>query len=134
MPQFNHKAVWAMVVLQQVLGFVWYSPPLFLNLWLEGIGKKQSDLNQSDPVPFIAAILGAIAFCYILAWVNDKARASSAKDGALVGGLMWLGFLAPALAIHYKFIGLSWLAIGVDAGKELVGAVLTGAILAVWKR
>ena len=29
---------------------------------------------------------------------------------------------------------LSWLAIGVDAGKELVGAVFTGAILAVWKK
>ncbi|MBI3809485.1 MAG: hypothetical protein HY284_03385 [Nitrospirae bacterium] len=23
MPRFNHKAIWAMVVLQQVLGFVW---------------------------------------------------------------------------------------------------------------
>jgi len=91
MPQFNHKAIWAMVALQQVLGFVWYSPPLFLNLWLEGIGKKQSDLNQSDPVPFIAAIVGAIAFCYILAWVNDKAKAETTRDGALVGGLMWLG-------------------------------------------
>ena len=57
MPRFNHRAIWAMVVLQQVLGFVWYSPPLFLNLWLEGIGKKQSGLNQSDPVPFIAAVV-----------------------------------------------------------------------------
>ncbi len=31
-------------------------------------------------------------------------------------------------------VGLSWLAIGVEAGKELVGATLTGAILAVWKK
>ena len=134
MPQFNHKAIWAMVLFQQALGFVWYSPPLFMNLWLKGLGKRPSDLYQSDPVPFIAAIVGAIAFCYILAWVNDKAKAESATDGAIVGGLVWLGFIAPTLAVHYKFIGLSWLAIGVDAGKELVGAVLTGAILAVWKK
>ena len=37
MPRFNHKAIWAMVVLQQVLGFVWYSPPP----WRPGRNSRQ---------------------------------------------------------------------------------------------
>ena len=56
------------------------------------------------------------------------------EDGARLGFMVWLGFVGPVLATHYLFIGFEFDAIAIDAGKELIGLILSGILLTVWKK
>jgi hypothetical protein len=132
--KFNHLAIFLVVILQQVLGFIWYSPSVLFNPWVEGIGKKAEDLNANDMSPFAASIIGAFVFCYALAWLLSLLKSDSAKKGAVIGVLAVLGFAAPMLATHLKFAGMGWSVVIIDISKELVGWGIGGGILSVWKK
>ena len=132
MPRFNHIAVLVTVIDQQVIGFLWYSPAMFFTPWLAGIGKQAGEINQHDPVPFIVAVLTSVIFCYTLAWCLQRVGAATASDGALVGALVGLGLIGPALAGHYAFIGFRWGLMAIDIGMELVTCAISGALLAGW--
>jgi hypothetical protein len=130
MPRFNHLTIFVTVLVQQIIGFLWYSPAMFFSPWLAGIRKRAEEINQSDPVPFIVAILTSVIFCYTLAWCLQRVGVSTAMDGALVGALVGLGLIGPALTGHYAFIGFRWGLMAVDIGMELVTCAISGALLA----
>ena len=132
MRRFNHLAILVTVIVQQIIGFLWYSPSMFFTPWMAGIGKQAGEVNQHDPVPFIVAVATSIIFCYTLAWCLQRVGAPTATDGAFVGALVGLGLIGPALAGHYAFIGFRWGLMAIDIGMELVTCAVSGALLAGW--
>lgn len=134
MGPFPHKAIAVTVILQQALGFSWYSSWLFGAQWMAAVGRKTGELNPRNPIPFAVAILASVLFCYLLSWLIQRTQIASPVAGAALGVAVWLGFVAPALAAHYLFIGLPWTLIGIDGGATFVNALLAGVILAAWRR
>src|SRR5438046_1925949 len=90
MKGINHLAVVVAVILHQVLGFLWYGVLLF-DPWLAGLSKSRSEINQSDPVPYVLDILGWFLAAYTMAWLIRKTNADSPGKGALLGAVLWLG-------------------------------------------
>ena len=129
----NYLAIFAVVVLRQAIGFFWYSPLLFLQAWKESVGLDEGELTL-NATPFIADILGSFFMAYVLALMAEKFHCKTIEDGAKLGFMVWLGFIGPVLAAHYLFIGFEFDAIAIDAGKELVGMVLSGVVLSVWRK
>jgi hypothetical protein len=123
-----HKLVILTTVLNQLIGFLWYSPMLFLGAWAAAQGKSLSQMTMSDPLPFVWDIAHAIALSYATAWVIARSEASCPVTGAKVGALLALAFTVPALGAHYGFLGLPGTVLLVDAGKELVAGALIGAV------
>ncbi len=133
MEKHNHKAIASAVFLHQVLGMVWYSPLLFGPEWALGISKTETQLDKNNPLPFIASVFAAILACYLMSWLFKVLVIDDWKRGLAIGLLIGCGFVAPALTMHYMFIGLPYSVILIDTVKEIVGAGLTGFLLSTWR-
>jgi len=116
-----------------VFGFVWYSPQLFGQIWLSALNLTAEQIDRGDPLPFMAAMWAAILLCYLMSWFFQVAVVEDWKSGLSIGLLIGLGFIAPSLIVHELFMGTAVQVIMIDAGKEIVGAGLTGILLATWR-
>ena len=45
MLKINYKVIIVIVILHQIIGFVWYDLNVFGNAWIEAIGKTKDDFN-----------------------------------------------------------------------------------------
>ena len=124
------KRIALSVVSMQVLGALWYSPVLFLPLWVAAQGKRPEELNMSNPLPFVYSIGSSILFSVILNAANEATGTKCAARGALRGAMLALGTTALGVATHYGFLNLPGILILIDGGKEIVAGALAGAILA----
>jgi uncharacterized protein DUF1761 len=138
----NYLAVLAAAVASMVIGFVWYSLPAFGSLWMRIIGKDklskaEAEQMQKDTKPyfaymFIAAFMGAAVLARFIAWFG----VTTLGGGLHIGFLAWLGFAVPIALGNALFSGrdksLVWPMFFVQAGHELAGLLVTGAILGVW--
>jgi len=138
----NYLAVLAAAVVSMVIGFVWYSPAVFGNLWMRIIGKDkiskaEAEQMQKDTKPyfafmFIAAFAGAAILARFIVWLG----VTTLGGGLRIGFLAWLGFAVPIALGNALFSGkdksLVWPMFFVQAGHELAGLLVTGAILGMW--
>lgn len=128
----NWPAIFVAVVINQALGFIWYSQ-LFGHAWLESIGKSKADIHHT-PEQFVASIVGAFLMAIALSCLVRGLNRTTAFAGAKTGFMLWLGFVLPTVASHYMFLGHSWTTVAVDAGYQLVSLKIMGAMLAVWRK
>ena len=134
MVRHHHRAILATVLLNQVVGLLWYSHYLFLNPWAAGLGKKVSELDRGNLAPFIGAIFGAFLSCYVISWLLQRLGANTGIKGASVGIILWVGIALPVFLSHYMFAGLSFSVLFIDALNALFVLVMTGFILATWRK
>lgn len=130
--KLNHKGVLAAVIVQQILGFIWYHPKMFGQLWALGLDKSIDQLNPT-PLPFFAALFASVSFCYLLSWMFQIAVIEDWQRGLTLGLMVGIGFVAPGLARHYLFIGIDSMVIFIDAAYDIISAGLAGMILGVFK-
>lgn len=134
MVRHRHGAILVAVILNLVVVFFWYSPYLFLNSWAAGLGKQVSELKQSNPLPIIGVTAGTFLSCYVLSWLFQLVGAETIRDGASAGIVLWLGIALPVLLSHYMLAGISFSVLYIDALNTLFSLVVTGSILAVWRK
>lgn len=113
-----------------MLGGLWYGP-LFLKPWATASGiDPQAAPGHPARVfgtAFICSLVAAAAFALILP------PAATLAQGARLGALVGLGFVAMSFGINYAFSQrplLLWL---IDGGYHVLQFVLYGAILAAWR-
>jgi hypothetical protein len=142
-PHVNYLAVFAASVASMVIGFVWYSRPLFGNLWARIIGKDkvskaeeaqmQKDVQPYFALIYIAAFIGAAVLARFMVWLG----ATTMAGGLGVAFFAWLGFALPVTLGNALFSGkdkkLVWPMFFVQAGHELVALLVNGAILGAWR-
>jgi hypothetical protein len=133
MPKLNWWAVLVAVLAQQALGFAWYSRALFAPLWFAGIDKRLEDFVPT-PAPFVLAFLAALVLATGTAWVLEHSKKSGLKEGLLVGLGVGTAFTMPPVLVHEAFLGYPDAVLAIDGARELVGALVTGAIIGAWPR
>lgn len=127
----NYLAVLVAAFVPIVLGALWYSPLLFADRWMRAVGRTREELGDAA-LGYLLSAVGALVTSYALARIVRWAEVDDIWNGALVGGLVWVGFVATVLAVTTYFGGKPralWL---IDAGYQLVALVLMGAIHGAW--
>lgn len=129
----NYMAVVFAAVIYMAIGAFWYSPALFAGQWLEGMGKKASDIDRDKmgQVYGVTAI-AALIQSFVLAHFVQYAGAVTLSDGMKVGAWVWLGFLATSGLVMTLFENKNKQVYYISAGYQLVGLIITGALLAIW--
>ncbi len=131
--KINHAAVWILVLVQQVIGYMWYSPLAFAIKWVELMGKSASDLQNATMLPFAFSITASVIMTYSMAYLFKKLRVENFVTGMFYAFIFWLGFLFTELATFNSFelrpVALTF----IDAGKSLVTFLVTGFVLGMWK-
>jgi len=128
----NWLAILVAAFVPMLLGALWYSPVLFARPWMRAVGRSAEELTGAS-LGYALSAVGAIVTSYVLARVVKWAQVDDLLNGALVGILAWLGFVATVLAVTTYFGGRSRTLWAIDAGYHLVSLRIMGAILGAWE-
>ncbi len=123
------------VVVNLVVGFLWYNPRTFYPAWRKGLGRPETAQSGSSMtwmwiLTVVAAFVIAIAMSFVVkAIAGQMPGGVSLGTGAMVGFMLWLGFIAPAYLVNNLFEGRGFTVWAIEVGNYLVNFVLFGAIL-----
>src|SRR5262245_35581887 len=124
----NWLAVIVAAVANIVISTVWYLPQLFGKQWAAATGRAMN--TGGNPMLYGIAIVGSLISAYVLALIVDEVSPGGIVDGAVIGALVSIGFVATTQAVGGAFEGRSWTLFGINAGNSLVAYAVMGAILA----
>lgn len=111
---------------------LWYSPPIFGNMWMQEEGLTQEDV-QAGVSPkiygsvFVMALVTNLAIALILGNIQD----ANAFDGLLVGLIIGVGIVAMILAPHYIFAGKSTRLTLIQMGHGALEVAVSGLIIGI---
>jgi len=125
----NWVAVIGATVAGIAIGFIWYAPPVLGRRWARASGVELPQPGQTQPTTYLAAVVTALVTAYVLAVLSGALGAATLGEGAVVGAVVWLGFVAPYLAsgVFFERRSPEWWAI--NAGQAVVSLVVMGAII-----
>src|SRR5262245_20838554 len=133
MNRTNWWAVLVAVLAQQALGALWYSRALFVDLWMAGADRRPEDLAASA-APFVLSWLAALVLATGTAWVLLHTGRTGVKQGMFVGLGISIAFTMPPVVVHEAFLGHPDIVLAIDGAKEIVTALVAGAILGAWPK
>jgi Protein of unknown function (DUF1761) len=127
----NYWAVVVAAIVPMVLGALWYSPALFARPWMRAVGRAEAEMSGMG-LGYVLSALAAVLGSYALARIERWAQVDDLWNGVLVGLLVWVGFVAPVLAVTTYFGGRPRVLWFINAGYQLVSLAIMGAILGAW--
>ena len=130
MELINWWAVLVATVLAFILGGIWYGP-VFGKAWLDALGKTEDDIEPS-PTPFIISFFTAGLTAVVLAWLIHATGMTGLANGALLGLITGIGFIATAMASDSAFCGWSVKLFLIQSGYRVLYSILMGALLGWW--
>ncbi len=138
MPEFqiNYLAVVVAALATIFIGALWYSPLLFHKLWVKAHGyseEKVEQLRKTAGRAFMVSLFCYVVMASVLAVLVSYAGVSTVLQGAFLGLLVWIGFLATLGLTAHMFSEKRLSTYLLDAGYQLVYAVVMGVILAAWR-
>ena len=126
----NWLAVIACVVVSMVSGALWYNPKTFFPAWWKvvGAGREQpgmESMGMTWGLTVFSSFVQAVAMSLMVNALD--------APGALVGFMLWLGFVAPTYLVNKLFAGHGLKIWAIEIGNHLVNFVIFGAILGAWR-
>jgi hypothetical protein len=131
----NYWAILVAAVACFLFEAVWYS--LFLQAWLDGIGRTAEWLTHAGVNPALqygTALVAAAVIAAAISSVTQLTGAQTALRGIKVAALLWLGFVLTTWGTEYIFEVRSLALMGINTGFWLLGMILMGAIVGGWKK
>jgi hypothetical protein len=133
--RLNHLAVLVAVILQFVIGFVWYGP-LFGEPWMEMVGLDMATIDADPPGAgeWITNLVASVAGIYLLAWIFVRMNINTLAKGLGLGFLIGFVFvllseMTTGMFSKYPY-GLAW----ITGGFTTVGLAIGGAVLGAWTK
>jgi hypothetical protein len=116
------------------LGAVWYSPPVFAKSWMAMLGIKKGESNKNSLLAgMISSSIGDLILAFALAHFVFWSGADSFGWGALIGFIVWLGFFAAPNFPQGLYENRPFKLFAINNGYWLVGLLIVGGILAIWR-
>ena len=126
----NHKAVWLVVLIAQIIPAIWYG--LFVNAYLSLNHLTMED--TAHPIAYLVSIVSATALTYMLSYIYDRMNIVSAIDGAktalIIGFPIYILGLITWNLFSLRPYALAWL----DGGVNLIILIIAGAIIGGWQK
>jgi hypothetical protein len=120
------------VLIKFVIGWIWYSPLLFLKQWQQLSGVTAEQMGGGMAKGIIIWIAGSFVMTFVLAHAVYYAGANSAVLGAAVGFVNWLGFILVVALDGWAADKRPFKLVAINTGSNLIALVIMGAILAAW--
>ncbi|HKX72649.1 MAG TPA: DUF1761 domain-containing protein [Candidatus Saccharimonadales bacterium] len=134
MKQINIWALLAASVLSYAVNFVWFMF-IFSEPYLQGLGKTDEELalGPNGIEASIMQLVGNVVMAFVLSWLAVRMGMQTALQGAKLGAIAWVGFVAAVLGPMYAFQAFSLAFFLITAGSVLLTFVITGAIVGGWQ-
>ena len=142
MSSINWLAVLAAGISAFVLGGVWYSPAMFGNAWMKANNLELETIRKGNMLKIygVAFILSLVMAANLAMFLADGpatcpegcTQKTDVSWGAIAGFLAGIWVFC-AVAIHGLFEHRSTRLILINGGHSLVGLVMMGAIIGLWR-
>lgn len=130
----NVLAIIAVVVLDMVLGMIWYSPFLFGEVWHSLQGLDMAEMQEGRGAVYGISLLGMVVKFICLALLLQLAKAETWRDGIRVSLLAWLGFVVTIHLGSTLFADRSLEVLLINMSFHLIVFTSAGAILTTWRK
>ena len=128
----NYIAVLVVAIVSFVLGGLWYSPKVFGNIWLAGIGKRPDELGSSA-VPLALNLITAVITAAVFAAIVRSLNLQTAAEGLTFGFIVGVGIIAASMASDFAFNRFPPSFFLVEAGYRVGLSLIMGLVLTIWK-
>ncbi len=125
----NWVAIIVAMVVNMIIGSLWFSPVLFQKPWTAMRVDKAPMSGVASPMLYVITAVGALVSAITLDWIIGLAGASSLLGGAIIGLYAGLGFVAPAILSDNLFNERPFKLYLIVAGFPVVGLLVMGAII-----
>ncbi|HXI98071.1 MAG TPA: DUF1761 domain-containing protein [Gemmatimonadaceae bacterium] len=135
MPHVNYLAVLVAAIVVFVLGWLWYSPFLFLKPWMRARGLDPDAAMAGAKMPagkLIAELLRCIVLAFVIAHFIRLLGVSNWFIAAHFALLLWIGFPVVLLVGSILWENLPVKVAAINAGDWLVKLLAITIILSVW--
>jgi hypothetical protein len=129
----NHWAVLVSALFLWFLGAAWYSPALFAKPWMAALGISPDHPKKGLALGMVSSLIGDLFVAFILLHFILWSGASTCLMGAFVGFICWLGFFAAIQLPQGIYESRPFRLFAINGGYWLVGLLLIGPLLAVWR-
>ena len=99
-------------VCSYMAGALWYSPVLFADAWIKGIGKTQDELGNPGPAMAVQAI-ATVSLAWWIGMLMNMKLAQTLPEGLLALSVVGLLSLTAAARL---FQANQWSAVAIDTG------------------
>lgn len=137
--EINWLAVIVCVIVSMISGSLWYSPKTFFPIWWKVVGKENQapgmqNMGMTWALTILSSFVQAVAMALMVNALGGLMTGEiNAGTGALIGFMLWLGFIAPTYLVNKLFAGHGLLIWAIEAGNHLLNFLLFGAILGAWR-
>lgn len=134
----NWLAVVVCVLVSFAVGFVYFSPKVFFDMWWKALGKTgepgSGGMALTWSMTTVASLVQAVAMAFLVPALGSTMTGGvNAVSGALTGFMLWLPFTAATSLTNRMFAGHGLKVWAIEAGNHLIVLVLMGAILGAWR-
>jgi hypothetical protein len=130
----NYWAVLVSAIAYMVLGAVWYSPVLFGNAWMKGIGKSKEQVAADfSPSNYIFAFAGSFIASYGIARIMAWSGGDSVVDGIKVSLVAGVCFVFATMSVNDTFEKRSGGLSMINILYHVIGLVIAGIIVGLWR-
>jgi hypothetical protein len=132
----SHASLLAILVSALILWFlgaIWYSPALFAKPWMAALNIVPTGKKQGLLFGMISSFIGDLILAFVLWHMISWAEVTTWNTGAFIGFLCWLGFIAAPAFPQGIYEGRPAKLFLINTGYWLVGLLIIGALLAIWR-
>jgi hypothetical protein len=116
-----------------ILGAIWYSPALFGNAWLRGIGKTREQVTaEFSPVNYVLGLITSFISAYGIARIMAWTGRDSISDGVVIGLLVGICFILAPLIINNVYEKRPKSLTLINALYHTTGFIIIGIIMGAW--
>ncbi|CAA7196389.1 DUF1761 domain-containing protein [Chryseobacterium potabilaquae] len=159
MMQINFLAIFVAALVPLIMGFIWYNPKVFGQVWMEEAGLTEDKMKGTNVGVFIFSLILSVLISYFLQFVtihqfgalgmiggdvmnaNDSYQAfmkdygmayRSFGHGALHSFIAGVLFVFPLIAINAMFERKSWKYTMINTAYWTITITIMGGIICGW--
>lgn len=130
----HYLAVIVSTLASFVLGFIWYGPVLFGNLWMKLNGKKDEDIDAKSALRgYLVSLVTSFIAVMIMAVLINKLGIHDLMSGLILGAAVGLGFIGLSMWSNNVYEDRPFSLTLIHAGYRFFYFMIVGVILTVWK-
>ncbi len=134
--EVNWLALVVAAISTMVVGFVWYNPKVFGNVWMKSLGMTEEDAAGGNmPVIFgtalVLAFLAAMFISQIV--IHGGEEHATFKHGAFHGAMVGVFLATPVLVTNALFERRNLSYMLINAGYWIVSFAIVGGIVCAWQ-
>lgn len=135
----NYIAILVASVVVFLLGWLWFSPVLFGNIWmkLNKISSSQMKAAKAKGMKgmmpqMLWGFLSTVVMVWVLNMVIEYSSASTIMDAVSVSFFVWLGFIATTMLGMVLWERKPFALYVITSTHYLVSLIIAGIILVMW--